>query len=85
MNPELKAWIDSICNSGTRHEQHMAQGFHGLIQNSTRSQNRLLAFFANVVGEITPNACESARMRQRNGDIGEYCRRRDAIAYHGLW
>jgi hypothetical protein len=84
MNPELKAWIDAICNSGTRAEQPRSRGFHEHTQNAARNRTRLFAFFADVVDEMDPKGCELRRIRRGNGDIGESWTQKDAIGHHGL-
>jgi hypothetical protein len=71
MNPELKAWIEAICNSATTGEQPV-------------SRRRLLfAFRAHVVDDVDSKGGEW--LGRRNDETGEYTpRRREAIGHHGL-
>jgi hypothetical protein len=83
MSPELKTWIDAICDAATVGEQHEGQDSQEPTENVS-SQGGVFAWFAGILNVDGSHDTELRRIREVEAAINECFRRRDAIGYHGL-
>jgi len=84
MSPELKAFIDSVCDSVPEDVRNRDAATQSTLREVAHKAGALLGLIADALERLGPYACELRPVRQVKRAIAECCARREAIGHHGL-